>query len=148
MTVMSVALVLFCVAVAQDEKSTKSVTNTRNYSHGVIVTPNTLLLAPGEEVYVNVVTELGYKDPFLLYNDEILITSDSLILGRNFTARILRKDSSSALIHIIADPYIDDEVPSDILYVKAMPIYESSRSMSIDHYGVPIYITIDHNKTL
>lgn len=138
-TVMSVALVLSCVAaVAQDEKSTKSI---QNDNHGVIVAPNYLLLRPGEEAYVNVVVEEGYVNPLLIYAGESFDMNDTYIFGDIFMAELLVSNSGGYLIRIIT--YSDvDVLDSEILYVKAMINYNTNRSTMYD-YGVPIIIVVD-----
>ena len=136
---MSVALVLSCVAaVAQDEKSTKSI---QNDNHGVIVAPNYLLLRPGEEAYVNVVVEEGYVNPLLIYAGESFDMNDTYIFGDIFMAELLVSNSGGYLIRIIT--YSDvDVLDSEILYVKAMINYNTNRSTMYD-YGVPIIIVVD-----
>ena len=69
MAAISAALILLCVtAVAQNEKSTKSVTN--DSEHGVIVSPSYVLLRPGMDTYVTITLNPGYKNPVLIYEGE------------------------------------------------------------------------------
>ena len=140
MAVMSVALILLCVAaVAQNEKSTK---NVQNDNHGVIVSPNYVLLKPGEEIYVNVTVEEGYVNPLLIYAGESFDINDTFIFGEIFMAELLVSNSGGYLIRIIA--YSDvDTIDSETIYVKAQIDYSTNRSTMYNYYGVPIIIVVD-----
>ena len=133
---MSAALILLCVVtVAQNEKSTKGVTDN---THGVIVSQSTLTLSPGEEAYVSYTVELGYKDPVLIYNGKSFEMSDRYIFGDFFLAEILTANSSGGLLRIITDLDIDED-KSDVIYVKAIIDYDGvSRIAQLS--GVPIFI--------
>lgn len=83
-TVMSVALVLFCVsAVAQNEKSTKNVTYS---SPGVTITPSTSIeLTPGETKVLTITPNPGYYNVTIYYNGTPCRV-DRPIVGNCFTA--------------------------------------------------------------
>lgn len=141
-TVMSIALVLFCVsAVAQNENQTRSVTDV---SHGVTVPNNNITIRSYQYENVSFSIDPGYRDPLLIYAGENFEISDRVVYGRNFVAIIMMTDDSNGYIQIIADPDID-VATYDTVYIKAQignGNNESSRSATTDYYGVPIYITL------
>ena len=142
MTVMSVALVLFCVAaVAQNEKSTR---NLPNDSFGVIVDKDYVLLRPGEIDYVLVIVEAGYENPFLIYDGEILQV-DEIISGDSFYAEIIAISSSYCYVKITAKQV--KEIDSDVLYARAVMINDdlSSASNMMRLLGQVIVVTVDPN---
>lgn len=141
MVAISAALILLCVtAVAQNEKSTKSVTNDSEY--GVVVAPSYVLLRPGEEAYVTVVLNPGYKNPVLIYEGESFNISDRYIFGDSFMAELLLTDGGG-VIHITAyyDVY---EIDAEMIYVNAMIDYgDYGLNRRTANYGVPIIIVVD-----
>lgn len=135
MAVMSVALILLCVgAVAQNEKSTK---NTRNGSYGVTVSPNYVLLMPGEEIIVTITPEAGYAHPFLIYDGSSFQIAD-VVVGDSFIACLL--DDGRIFIQANSDA---KEIDSDVIYVRALPINEDRNVNTRAIWGAPIVITVD-----
>ncbi len=142
MTVMSVALVLFCVAaVAQNEKSTR---NLPNDSFGVTVSRDYVLLGPGEIEYVLVTVEAGYKDPFLIYESTPLQVDD-VVEGDSFYAEVISISSSFCSVKIRAKQV--KEIDSDVLYARAVMINDdlSSASNMMRLLGKVIVVTVDPN---
>ena len=88
----------FVCAVAQNEKSTKSVTE-GNY--GVVVTPSYVLLTPGAEETVTVIVELGYEDPVVIYQGNSYDDNNDIIIGDSFIATI-KNSTSGGWLHRVA----------------------------------------------
>lgn len=139
-TGISVALVLLCVcAVAQDEKSTKSVTDE---TYGVIVSNRYVSLYPGQEAFVSFTVEPGYKNPLLFHYNGSIEISDTFIAGEFFYAEILILNSGGGLIRIVTDPIVD-ELKNDIIYVNA--VIDNSNQRTFPLPGVSIIIECEPN---
>ena len=146
MATVSVALILLCVCVvAQNEKSTKSVTDEE---YGVIVNPDYVALLPGGGGVVTVFTKAGYKNPFLIYRGVSYELNNETFNGDSFTATIINKTSSSLQIQIKAFD-VNKEIDSDIIYVIAM-MDDSDYKMntkSAQLQGYPVVVTVYANPT-
>ena len=145
MATVSVALILLCVCVvAQNEKSTKSVTDEE---YGVIVNPDYVALLPGGLCNVTVITKAGYKNPYLIFRDVIYELEGDEICGGFFTATILNKTSSSLYVEIRANN--NELIDSDIIYVRAMMDDNDYRmnAKSVQLPGYPIVVTVYANPT-
>lgn len=146
MATVSVALILLCVCVvAQNEKSTKSVTDEE---YGVIVNPDYVALLPGGLCNVTVITKAGYKNPYLIFQDVIYELEGDKIYGDSFTATILNKTSSSLYVEIKANDN-NELIDSNIIYVRAMMDDNDYRmnAKSVQLPGYPIVVTVYANPT-
>lgn len=143
---MSISFVLLCVcAVAQNEKSTKSVTDEE---YGVIVNPDYVALSPSGSNVVTVFTKAGYKNPVLIYRDVSYELNEDKIYGDSFTATIRNKTSSSLQIVIEANSNVPG-IDSDIIYIKAVMNASDYRmnAKSVQLQGFPLIITVyNHTK--
>ena len=143
MVAISAALILLCVtAVAQNEKSTRSVTS--DSEHGVIVAPNYVRLKPGHEKCVTIVLNPGYINPVLIYDGERFDINNRIIYGSCFKAEIISISNGGGVICITADYDVNTKV-TDEFYVKAMVDYGDNTwsTRTTPDYGVIIHVEVD-----
>lgn len=139
MAVMSTALVLLCMTTAaQNGKSEKNVTDD---CYGVTI--GTLgILMPGEIRGVEITPMVGYDNPYVIYNGQIVNAADGII-GNGFIGKLRTINGKIYFIEIIARDV--KERTEEAIFVRAVPIPSewSLNRNSTQEWGARLNIIVD-----